>query len=155
MQSTQSLSRLGRVALAALIALLCAPSSAFAAWSGSPYTPGATLTPECAPTDAACTVSPMPVSLGGTGVSAFAAGYIPFGTGTSALATSSVLYFDSINGRLGIGTTTPAHKLDVTGNINYTGTLYQNGVASNPFLTDSSNNIWSSISGTPSNTDSF
>jgi len=97
--------------------LLTGTSVAFAAWNGSPYTPGATLTPECAPTDVACTVSAMPVSLGGTGVSAFAAGYIPFGAGTSALATSSTLYFDSINGRLGIGTANPSSPLTVKSTI--------------------------------------
>ncbi|OQX78737.1 MAG: hypothetical protein B6D61_04800 [Bacteroidetes bacterium 4484_249] len=31
------------------------------------------------------------------------------------------------NGQLGIGTTTPNHKLDVTGNINFTGDLLHNG----------------------------
>jgi hypothetical protein len=35
----------------------------------------------------------------------------------------------STAGNMGIGTTTPAYKLDVTGDINFTGTLYNNGVA--------------------------
>lgn len=33
------------------------------------------------------------------------------------------------NGNLGIGTTNPQYKLDVGGDLNFTGTLYQNGVA--------------------------
>lgn len=59
----------------------------------------------------------LPVSNGGTGVSAIANGFIPFGNGTGAVATSSSLYFDSTNGRLGIGTTSPGEKLEVNGNI--------------------------------------
>ncbi len=34
-----------------------------------------------------------------------------------------------MGGEVGIGTTTPAYDLDVAGDINFTGTLYQNGVA--------------------------
>jgi hypothetical protein len=58
------------------------------------------------------------VANGGTGWSSLAAGSIPFGNGASALATSSSLYWDNINGRLGVGTASPAQKLDVAGNIN-------------------------------------
>lgn len=44
-------------------------------------------------------------------------------------------------GNIGIGNTTPAYKLDVTGDINYTGTLYSNG---SPL---SVTGLWSSVTG--------
>ena len=44
-------------------------------------------------------------------------------------ASSTLIYGDFVNGYLGINTTTPSHALDVQGDINFTGTLYQNGVA--------------------------
>jgi hypothetical protein len=39
------------------------------------------------------------------------------------------LFVDTTTSNVGIGTTTPAYNLDVTGDINFTGSLYQNGVA--------------------------
>jgi len=124
------------------------------------YAPGATLAPSCAPTDLNCGVTTdgsLTVATGNTlTLTDITPGSVTF-AGTSGVVSqdNANLFWDNTNNRLGIGTSTPAHRLDVTGAINYTGTLYQNGVASNPFLTDGSNNIWSSISGTPSNTDSF
>ena len=50
--------------------------------------------------------SPLSVASGGTGWTSIANGYIPFGNGGSALATSSLFYWDNTDGRLGIGTTT-------------------------------------------------
>ena len=38
--------------------------------------------------------------------------------------------FQILDGRVGIATTNPVYKLDVYGDINYTGTLYQNGLPS-------------------------
>ena len=54
---------------------------------------------------------------GGTGLGGggLKAGYIPFGAGTSAFATSTNLFWDSANFRLGIGTTTPYATLSVAG----------------------------------------
>ncbi|MCX6788137.1 MAG: hypothetical protein NT108_03185 [Candidatus Kaiserbacteria bacterium] len=57
------------------------------------------------------------VANGGTGVAAIALGFIPFGNGTSAVATSSSLYWDSTNSRLGIGTTSPLSLLAIGGGV--------------------------------------
>jgi LysM repeat protein len=47
------------------------------------------------------------VNQGGTGWTNISSGSIPFGNDASALATSSNLFWDNIDGRLGIGTTSP------------------------------------------------
>ncbi len=53
---------------------------------------------------------------GGTGLGAggLAAGYIPYGAGTSAFATSTGLYYSGTN--LGVGTSSPGARLHVDGN---------------------------------------
>jgi len=43
--------------------------------------------------------------------------------------SSDTLCIDGTNKRLGLGTNTPAYKLDVTGDVNITGSLYINGSA--------------------------
>jgi endosialidase-like protein len=57
----------------------------------------------------------LPVANGGTGWSSILTGYIPFGNGASALATSSSLFWDNTNNRLGIGTTSPVTTLAISG----------------------------------------
>jgi len=47
------------------------------------------------------------VAYGGTGLTSLTAGYIPFGNGTSAFSSSSSLFWDNSNGRLGIGSSSP------------------------------------------------
>ncbi len=54
---------------------------------------------------------------GGTGWSTINSGYLLFGNGADRLATSSSLYFDTANGRLGIGTTSPNTLLQLAGAI--------------------------------------
>ena len=56
---------------------------------------------------------------GGTGLGGggLKAGYIPFGAGTSAFATSTNLFWDTSNLRLGIGTTSPYATLSVAGGV--------------------------------------
>jgi hypothetical protein len=48
-------------------------------------------------------------------------------TNTTSTTTPHILTFNSTNGRVGIGTNTPSKSLDVGGDINFTGSLYQNG----------------------------
>jgi trimeric autotransporter adhesin len=55
--------------------------------------------------------SPIAAAFGGTGWATISAGSILFGNGASALATSSNLYWDNADGRLGIGTTSPTATL--------------------------------------------
>ena len=50
---------------------------------------------------------------GGTGLTSLTAGYIPYGNGTSAFGSSSNLFWDSTNNRLGIGTSSPSWPLQV------------------------------------------
>jgi hypothetical protein len=65
----------------------------------SPYLPGQTLDPNCSPGDPNCTVLP---SLTGTSTP----GNIGFYTGTTTLSGDSYLFWDNLNKRLGIGTST-------------------------------------------------
>jgi hypothetical protein len=61
----------------------------------------------------AITSGTLPVTAGGTGVASLTVGQIPFGNGTSALGSSSNLFWDNTNGRLGIGTSSPASTLQI------------------------------------------
>ena len=56
----------------------------------------------------------LPVANGGTGLTSLTAGYIPYGNGTGAFSSSSLLYFSGSN--LGINNTSPAYRVDVVGN---------------------------------------
>jgi hypothetical protein len=50
-----------------------------------------------------------------------ASGQVAYWTGTSAQSGSNNLFWDAANGRLGIGTNTPAERLHVVGNATYRG----------------------------------
>lgn len=54
------------------------------------------------------------VQYGGTGNSEFSSGSILFGNGTSQLATSSLLFWDSDRDRLGLGTNSPQSEVHIT-----------------------------------------
>ncbi len=63
------------------------------------------------------------VANGGTGLTTFTSGQIPFGNGTGAIASSSNLKWDNSTGSLGVGTNTPGNgfntKLDVVGRASF------------------------------------
>ena len=56
----------------------------------------------------------LAVNRGGTGIATLTAGYIPFGAGTSAFNSTSNLFWDNTNTRLGIGTSSPQYVLDIS-----------------------------------------
>ena len=57
--------------------------------------------------------STIPVANGGTGATTFAQGRILFGTTTTPVAGTVGLFWDSVNSRLGVGTTTPGYPVDI------------------------------------------
>ena len=60
----------------------------------------------------------LPIANGGTGATSFTAGRVLFGNGTSAINSSSNLFWDNTNSRLGIGTASPAAKFDLSAGTN-------------------------------------
>lgn len=71
-------------------------------------------------------VSWKTVSLSGSTAAAGSAGQVQFNA-SGALAADAGLYWDNTNKRLGIGTTSPAYTLDVTGTTRTTGNYFTNG----------------------------
>jgi hypothetical protein len=78
----------------------------------------------------------LSVSNGGTGLTSLTQGYIPFGQGTSAFGSSSNLFWDNTNFRLGINTASPLYTFDARGN----GLFYAQGGTQLILTTNSSNN---------------
>jgi|GEM_PF-6357158 len=112
-----------------LLFLFSFPALLFASPPSSPYAPGETLNPTCAPTDANCTVEQIYVSTTtlnySIGSSSPFARFSIAGTSTastalfaistsSASATSTALIVTG-RGKIGIGTTTPYAELSVSG----------------------------------------
>ena len=83
------------------------------------------------------------VANGGTGLTSISSGQIPFGNGTSSLGTSSNLFWDNTNSRLGIGTISPATKLEVNGSFKAGGLVYPSADGTNGqyLKTDGSGNL--------------
>ena len=69
------------------------------------------LTPSTATNGVVTVAGTLATTNGGTGLTSFTANGVVYASSTSALATGSALVFDGTN--LGIGTSSPAYKLDV------------------------------------------
>lgn len=65
----------------------------------------------------AITLGTVSVANGGTGATSLAQGQVLFGTGTTAVSSSPNFFWDSVNGRLGIGTSSPSYPLHITSNV--------------------------------------
>lgn len=65
----------------------------------------------------------LPVSRGGTGTGLFTIGSLLFYNGSTITEDNSNLFWDDINNRLGIDTSSPVSTLDVNGNTKITGNL--------------------------------
>ena len=69
----------------------------------------------------------IPVSSGGTGLGSIQSGYLLFGNNNTTIGTTSNFYWDNSTKRLGIGgTISPIKTLDIIGDINLTGSIYNN-----------------------------
>ncbi len=96
----------------------------------SPYTPGQTLDPSCAPGDTNCTVA------------------------VSSWATSgNNIYYNGSN--VGIGTTTPSSKLDVEGDLTVHGTYISASTATTTTPVPAPTNLQATIQYDPSNTNGY
>ena len=58
---------------------------------------------------------PLQVGHGGTGINTISAGYIPFGSSSTALSTSSLFNWSTVNTRLGVGTASPVATAHIRG----------------------------------------
>ena len=65
----------------------------------------------------AITSGTFTVAQGGTGVTSYTAGSIPYSSGTTLTQDNANLFWDGTNHRLGIGTTAPVMALDIVGAI--------------------------------------
>jgi hypothetical protein len=92
------------------------------------------FTPSSATSGAVTLAGTLNVANGGTGLTTLTAGYIPFGAGTSAFGNSANLFWDNTNGRLGLGTVSPAARLEVNA---FTDTIKTYGGAYNQQIHDS------------------
>lgn len=69
------------------------------------------------------------------------AGAVPFSDGTTFVSDSTRLFWDNTNKRLGIGTNSPAEKLDVAGTIRSTGRRAAITVASGAYTATVSDEV--------------
>jgi hypothetical protein len=102
------------------------------------------LTPSTATTGAITLGGTLNVANGGTGLTTLATSRIPYGNGTGALSSSSTFVFDGTN--LGIGTSSPADKLEVVSTAQYSGATIQGGTTTGAGIltlkNSNANGIW-------------
>ncbi len=72
------------------------------------------------------TTGTLSITRGGIGTTTLNSNQILIGNGSTSILQSSNLIWDNSNNRLGIGTTNPGYKLDVSGNMNCS-EIYRNG----------------------------
>jgi lysophospholipase L1-like esterase len=89
---------------------------------------GATATSSFASNGALTLSQALAITSGGTGWNTINSGSLLFGNGSSALATSSNLFWDSLNNRLGIGTSSPAAPLELYGSNSSTNLVTGGGI---------------------------
>ncbi len=78
--------------------------------------------------------SVLPIANGGTGNTAFSAGSVVFSDGTKLTENNANFFWDNVNARLGIGTTTPTEKLEVAGNVKISANLTADSVSANSLI---------------------
>ncbi|MFA4890450.1 MAG: hypothetical protein WC587_02330, partial [Candidatus Paceibacterota bacterium] len=101
----------------AILVVVLIATVVFASPPSTPYAPGATLDPSCSPGDTNCTVySPLTTTLTATTTMTMNNFPLNFNSGT--------LYIDSLNSRVGIGTTNPESKVHIIGTKTLTGNLF-------------------------------
>ena len=94
---------------------------------GNTVDPGAT---NLSVTGALTLGTALSVGNGGTGLTALNAGYIPFGSTSSALTTDGNFSWDNTNKRLGVGTASPNGKLNaVVPNLSVVGLFANSGLS--------------------------
>ena len=80
---------------------------------------------------------PLSILNGGTGLSSILAGFIPFGNGTSAIATDTNFFWDNTNKRLGLGTASPTDTFTLGASTTarvISGTNLNDQSENNPFI---------------------
>src|SRR4029077_13459380 len=73
------------------------------------------------------------VAHGGTGATTFAQGRILYGTTTTPVAGTVGMFWDSVNSRLGVGTTTPGYPVDIETSVTHDFAVEYGFLTSNNF----------------------
>ena len=69
--------------------------------------------------NAANVTGTVAVTHGGTGATTFAQGHILYGTTTTPIAGTVGMFWDSVNSRLGVGTTSPSYPVDIETSVSH------------------------------------